>query len=154
VTAFAGRPRPADDRIALADERHTDYEGHRVAAFFRGKDWREVSWPSLRQYAGDPTASLRFLRDDGFLYYLPAFLLMALDEGEIAEPLSFSLTDPGTAAPEDSRRFRDRMAKLFPAERAAVIAALRGLAEGYERAGEPDNPARDALASYWDPLTP
>jgi hypothetical protein len=151
VTAFSGRPRPADDRMALADDRYPDYEGHRVAAFFRGRDWREVSWPALRRHPGDPTASLRFLLDESFLYYLPAFMLMALEEGEIAEPLSFALTDPGPEAPLDSRCFRARMAGLSATERAAVVAVLRHLTDRYERAGEP-NPARDALHSYWDPL--
>jgi len=152
VTAFAHRPRPADDRIALADDRYPDYEGNRVAAFFRGQDWHDVSWPALQRYPGDPTASLRFLQDEAFLYYLPAFLRMALEEGEIAEPVSFALADPGPEAPEDSRRFHARMARLSADEKAAVVAVLRHLAHRYERAGEPANPARDALSSYWERL--
>ena len=152
MTAFVDRPRPADDRIALADDRYPDYEGNRVAAFFRGKDWHDVSWPALQRYPGDPTASLRFLQDEAFLYYLPAFLRMALEEGEIAEPVSFALADPGPEAPEDSRRFHARMARLSADEKAAVVAVLRHLADRYESAGEPANPARDALSSYWERL--
>jgi len=154
MKAFSSRPYPGDDRIAASDRRYPDYEGHRVSAFFRGKDWHEVSFASLRDgYAGDRTATLQFMLDEGFLYYLPAFLLMALEPqaGDMAEALSFVLTDPGPESGEDSRRFRARMERLSAEERAAVADALRFLADRYEREGDPGNPARDALRSYWEP---
>lgn len=160
--AFAKRPYPGDDSIADADRRYPDYEGHRVSAFFRGKTWREVSLRSLLDgYPGDPTACLRFMLDEGFRYYLPAFLLMALDPqaAEITEPLCFALTDPGlqagkeSQAGEDARRFRARMAALSAEERAAVAGVLRYIADRYDRAGDPGNPAQDALRSYWEPAS-
>jgi hypothetical protein len=153
MKAFSNRPYPGDDRIADSDRRYPDYEGHRVSAFFRGKDWRAVSFASLRDgYVGDRTATLHFMVDEGFLYYLPAFLLMALEPqaGEMAEALSFALTDGGTEGEEDSRRFHARMARLSAEEKAAVADVLRFLADGYDREGDPVNPARKALRSYWE----
>ena len=92
--------------------------------------------------------------DEGFRYYLPAFLMMALDPDaeEITDGLCFALTDPAPRAKEHSRRFHARMAGLSPRERAAVGGVLLYLADRYARSGEPDNSARDALDSYWAPV--
>jgi hypothetical protein len=155
--AFANRPYPGDDRIAESDPRYPDYEGDRVSAFFRGKDWRHVTFGALLGgYRGDPTACLLFMLDDGFRYYLPAFLLMALDPEarEISEPLCFTLTDRGASAGQDFSRFQARVARLSAEEKAAVTEVLRHLADQYDRAGDPDNPARHALDSYWEPAAP
>jgi hypothetical protein len=154
--AFSPRSYPGGDRIA--DEgRLPGEEAQRVASFFQGKDWRQVSRAALRdRYPGDPSEALRFMFDEGFRYYLPAFLLIALEpEGEadeITDALCFALTDPAPRAREDSRRFHARMAGLSR-ERAAVTGVLRHLADRYDRAGEPDNSARDALDSYWELFT-
>jgi hypothetical protein len=153
MRAFASRPYPGDDRIAESDRRYPDHEGRRVSEFFRGKDWREVSFAALRDgYAGDATATLHFMTDEGFRYFLPAYLLMALDPqgGEIVETLCFVLTDRGTEGAEESRRFHARMAGLSAEEKAAVADVLRVLADAYDREGDPVNPARAALSSYWE----
>ena len=150
VKAFSSRSYPGDDRIALSDDRYPDYEGHRVAATLRGKDWREVTYPWLcTVYPGDPAAIPRFLRDEGFLYYLPALLTLALDPaaGEIADAVCYALTAPAANAAEDRQRFRARMSGLSDEERSAVAGVLRHLAD---REG-PGSPARDALHSYWAP---
>jgi hypothetical protein len=148
VTAFASGSYPGDGLIALADDRHIGYEGHRVTAFFRGKDWRDVTYPWLASYPGDPTAIPRFMRDEGFLYYLPAFLNLALDAGanEIRDAVSYALTAPGAdASGGDRDRFRARMSRLSDEQRAAVIGVLRHVSEEEG----PGSPAQDALESYW-----
>ena len=150
MKAFSSRSYPGDDRIALADDRYPGYEGHRVAATLRGKDWREVTYPwLLAAHPGDPTAIPRFLRDQGFLYYLPAFLTLALDPaaGEIADAVCYALTAPRTDTAGDLQQFRTRMSGLSDEERSAVAAVLRHLAD---REG-PGSPAQDALHSYWAP---
>jgi hypothetical protein len=148
VNAFQGRAYPGDDRIALADDRHPDYEGHRVARVFRGRDWREVTYPWLSaSYPGDRTAILRFMQDEGFLYYLPAFLSLALDSeaGDIADAVSYALTAPPASAADDGRRFHARISRLSGNEKAAVTAVLSHLA----KQDGPGSPAQDALQSYW-----
>lgn len=157
VSAFSGRPYPGHDRIALTRDAYPSYEGNRVASFFAGKDWRELTFSALVDgYAGDPTAALHFMQDEGFLYFLPAFLQMALDPGarEMTDALVFSLTDPGPQAGDDSRVFRSRMARLSVEERRVVVDVLQHLAERAEREGEPDNAARHALRSYWEESLP
>jgi hypothetical protein len=90
---------------------------------------------------------------DGFRYYLPAFLLMALDPHarDMAEHVTFVLTDPGDAEATRHERFRARVTSLLPAEKIAVTEVLRLLARECEEGGDPINPAREALDSYWEP---
>lgn len=153
-SAFAHRPYPGDNKIAVTNERYPDYEGHQVANFFKGRDWRRVALETLlNEYQGDPHATMSFMFDEGFCYYLPAFLLMALDPqgGEIADSLVFALTAPEQHAAGDFDRFRARMERLSTEERAAVICTLRRLVELYDRDGLPINPAKVALQRYWEP---
>jgi hypothetical protein len=155
--AFSGRPYPGDDRIALTRDAYPSYEGNRVSSFFAGKDWRELTFTALVQgYTGDPTAAIHFMQDEGFLYFLPAFLLMALDPAarEMTDALVFSLTDPGPQKSDDSRSFRARMARLSTDERKVVVDLLQYLAERADLEGEPDNAARHALRSYWEEPLP
>jgi Family of unknown function (DUF6714) len=151
--AFSSRPYPGDDDIGEHDERYPDYEGDQLSAFLRGKKWPEVTYESLRDhYPGDESACLHFMRDAGFRYYLPAFLLMALDPHarDMAEHLCFVLTDPGDAEATRHERFRARVTPLLSAEKIAVTEVLRFLAKDYEEGGDPINPARAALDSYWE----
>lgn len=148
------RPYPGDNKIAVTNERYPDYEGHQVAHFFRGRDWRQVALETLlNEYHGDPHATMSFMLDEGFCYYLPAFLLMALDPqgGEIADSLVFALTAPEQHAGKDFDRFCARMERLSTDERAAVICTLRCLVELYDRDGLPINPAKVAWQRYWAP---
>ncbi len=152
--AFANRPYPGDDKIGIRDDRYPDYEGHRVANYFRGKDWSQITLKTLYQeYQGDAGASHNFMVPEGFCYYLPSFLLMALEpEGEdIAFPLAHHLIAPDAHETEALARFRARVERLSADERAAVTCTLRCLADRYGREGLPDNPARVALERYWEP---
>jgi hypothetical protein len=81
--AFADRQYPGDGRIADSDPPYESYKGHAISAFHRGKGWQEITLRHLLdEYAGDPTASLAFMTPEGWRYYLPAYLLMALDWDE------------------------------------------------------------------------
>src|SRR5215203_3227293 len=74
--AFAQRPYPGDDNIALRRSDCPGYEGEEVWEIYRGKDWREILQAGREL---DLSSSLSFLTFEGFVYYLPAFLTLALD---------------------------------------------------------------------------
>jgi hypothetical protein len=180
AAAFAARPYPGDDRIAKRDPRYEDYEGHAIARFHRGKRWPEITLDHLRTgYPGDPTACLAFMTPEGWRYYLPAYLTIALDweaadaigeavVGNVTHPraLAASLTrvardlgqPPEAVLRAHAARFEERVAPLDPAEADAVRAVLRHLARridaAHARLGPPGhrlpNPAREALASWWE----
>jgi hypothetical protein len=152
ANAFSDRAYPGDDRIAETRPWIPEYEGNRVARYFKGKRWEDLSYQKLRaEYPADPTACVHFMLDEGFRYYLPGFLTMALDlkeAGDIADAICGTLTEPPHDAPaEDKARFTSRMSGLSSEEKNAVREVLESLASEYDRAGYPDNPARAALKS-------
>lgn len=152
--AFAARPYPGDDRLALGpgypgDEENEGDESADVRRFFRGKDWREVTLDSILDGRGlQPNSFLFFLSTEGFVYYLPAFLLAALDVDErfdLGEPLAFRLM------PE--REDHSRLAAALTAEeKRAVAHALEHLAREYEQRRYTTNQAQAALDSAWGRL--
>jgi hypothetical protein len=173
--AFAERPYPGDDRIADSDPRYEDYEGHAVARFHRGKSWQEVTRASLeQQYPGDATACLAFMTPEGWQYYLPAYLLIALegDGGDsIGDALIGNLTyprarveaysetaralglEPETVLAAQTLRFEERLSGLDPSEIHAVRAALEYIADRIDAADARHgatlpNDARTALSSW------
>jgi hypothetical protein len=173
--AFAGREYPGDDRIADSDPRYESYEGHAIAAFHRGKRWQEITLGHLRDgYPGDSTACLTFMTPEGWRYYLPAYVLMALDWEEsdaIGDAVVGALTHPRAREasftrvardlglePEDvlaahSSRFEERISGLSARELEAVRLVLEHLAARVEASNAPfeaqlPNGPREALDSW------
>jgi hypothetical protein len=173
--AFASRPYPGDEGIADSDPRYDSYEGHAVTAFHRGKRWQEITLRHLLDdYAGDPSACLGFMTPEGWRYYLPAYLLIALawDEGDIvADATVGTLTHPRARAesftrvaddlglePEavleaHAKRFEQRISGLSDAEVGAARAVLTYLADRVDDDNarfsvELPNAPREALDSW------
>jgi len=155
--AFAWRPYPGDGRLALPGPGSPGDDGVEVARFFRGRDWRDVRLDALMESELDPNAFLYFMDAEGFVYFLPAFLLASLDAGggfDLGEPLAFRLTppagdpgDPGVAATRDL--FSRIVSSLTPEEKRAVAHVLEYLAREYEKRGDTANLAQGALHGYW-----
>jgi len=175
AVAFADREYPGDDRIADSDPRYESYEGHAITAFHRGMRWQEITLRRLLDdYAGDPTACLAFMQPEGWRYYLPAYVLMALDWEEseaIGDAVVGALTNPRARVesftrvandlglePDDviaahSKRFEERMSGLAPGELEAVRLALEHLVDVVEASNAPfqtqlPNAPREALDSW------
>jgi hypothetical protein len=139
--AFAGRPYPGDGEIALRRPSFPQYEGEEVWERFRGRDWREILRIGQAREL-DLSGSMAFLTLKGFVYYLPAFLTLALDvDGpfEVGESLVFKLW----SFPEEVA------ALLAPAEKRAVVHVLEHLARVYDERNPVRNNARVALDHYW-----
>jgi hypothetical protein len=173
--AFAERAYPGDDLIADSDSRYPDYEGHAITRFHRGKRWQEITLGHLREdYEGDSTACLAFMTPEGWRYYLPAYLLIALEWNEsdaIGDAVVGAVTHPRARVESYSRvatdlglepeavlathsdRFEERMSGLDEFELAAVRAVLEHIAELVDAEnrrlgpGLP-NDARTALESW------
>lgn len=174
-SAFAARPYPGDDRIADSDPRYERYEGHGITRFHRGKSWREITLRHLLEdYDGDPSACLAFMTAEGWRYYLPAYLLIALEwetadavgdavVGALTHPRARTETyarvadDLGLECDEVLRaqttRFEERVSGLDAAEIDAIRAVLGYVAERVDEqnsglGGELPNDARAALESW------
>jgi hypothetical protein len=78
--AFADRPYPGDGDLGINTPNCDWYEGEVVARFFRGRDWRALTFDDLLHADERPLGSIpSFMTVAAFAYYLPAFLIMALE---------------------------------------------------------------------------
>lgn len=137
--AFAARPYPGDDKIALRKPDCPVYEGEDTWRLFQEKDWREI----LRIGRGrDLRTDMSFLTFEGFVYYLPAFLELSLDlrpPFDVDDSLVFKLWS-----------FPEEIATLLrPGERRAVVHVLEFLSAEYDKRGFVRNDAAAALDHFW-----
>src|SRR5262245_43030712 len=79
--AWADARYPGDDEVHGDDEPHLD----RIGDDFRGKHWRDVPTEAVRWHGGWEMGSLYFMPLPAFHFYLPAFLLVALDYGDVQD---------------------------------------------------------------------
>jgi hypothetical protein len=76
--AWLDQPYPGDANLAGNNSCCGEY-GY-VADFFRGREWRDVTLETLKAYEGPANACYSFMSGAALRYYLPAFMLIALDE--------------------------------------------------------------------------
>ena len=90
--AFAGAPRPEDDRIAYNPNY---WEGDELAQAFKGRHWMDLTHAELQYH------SASFLSHEGFRYYLPAYLMAALDDyGNLLQHTVYGLMLREDSSPE------------------------------------------------------
>lgn len=142
--AFVDVPSPGDGRIAYAPEA---WEGEELNADFQGHHWKDFPREVLRQHSHD----LALFSAEGFLFYLPAYLLAALDDfWDVREFVLSRLTLPeesSEAAPQ--REFAlNQFELLTPAQKNAVRASLELFRD--EARGETSRAhVSTALERYW-----
>ncbi len=76
--AWADEPYPGDEGLTGTNSCCGEY-GY-VADFFRDRHWRDVRLESLQEYEGPASACYSFMSGAALRFYLPAFMLIALDE--------------------------------------------------------------------------
>jgi hypothetical protein len=76
--AWAGAAYPGDDRLAGQPRCCGEYRY--VADFFRARHWRDVTLETLKEYEGPANTCCSFMSGEALRFYLPAFMLIALDE--------------------------------------------------------------------------
>ena len=134
--AWADAEYPADDQLAGRDSCCGEY-GY-VAEFFRGRHWRDVTLESLKDYAGPPAACLSFMSGAALRYYLPAFMLIALEEPLTGATSNWemSLVDVAT------------MTLNPPRYRPEVHALEQTLTPSAQQSTSPE--ATDRLRTWWE----
>jgi hypothetical protein len=146
--AWEGSVYPGDVNIAYDGEGH-NLECIQVADFFRGKRWNDVTLGSLKSYRGDASACLYFMSVDAFRYYLPAYMLIALDnyaEADVVADTAVNALTPQPLGPLQ-KFWAERLAGFSPKQREAIVAFLRFMASEH---GEdyPLHGPKDALR-HW-----
>lgn len=131
--AFAERAHPGDDRIVAFGEDQCS-EDSRLGRFLKATSWQDFDYHSLvATYGIDPSAFLYLLEPDAFAYYMPAFLIQALDldaAPDLAESLHFALAPTTEADGEQVARWkRDHLAPFNARERRVIDKVYRFLDE-------------------------
>jgi hypothetical protein len=140
-TAFAARSHPGDEAIVLRRPGCEGSEPEAVWQFFHGRSWREITLDEMK--ARVASEDIFFLTLDGFVDYLPAFLIFALDLDD-----RYGLDGPVVSQlwtwPEEIA------ARLAPSEKRAVVHFLDYVAGELERRWPgARNDAQAALDHYW-----
>lgn len=144
LEAFKHRPHPGADVVCLVRPEVPGHEGNRVRQALAHKTWEELSEEYLLQHfaRGSLRAIPAFLTPQGFLYFLPAFLRLVLENFDrwfgLGEALCFYIEESCV----DNGKFSK--GAISPSEAEALVAALQLFAT---RFGCPDsvNPALTAL---------
>lgn len=139
--AFASRPYPGDAGIVDAKEGCQGYEGEETRSLLAGHTWQEVV-EEESSYHQRLNECVFFLNVEGFAYYLPAFLTLALDFDDphgLGDTLVFKLW----SLPEDLASI------LAPAEKRVVVRFLETIAQEWDERNYTRNDARVALDHYW-----
>lgn len=140
-SAFADVSYPGDGRIAYAPKA---WEGEELNADFQGRHWKDLPRDVLRQHSHD----LALFSVEGFLFYLPAYLLAAVDDfWDVREFVLSRLT-----LPEETQQREltlKQFERLTPAQKNAVRASLEFFQD--EARGELSRAhVSTALERYWD----
>jgi hypothetical protein len=137
--AFAARARPDDEAIVDRGPRAQGTEPERAWQAFHGRTWQEMVEVGRKQSLRE---EMGFLTQEGFLYYLPAFLVLAYDDDQpfdLDETLASYLWTRGEQVAE----------RLAPLEKRAVVQTLEHLSRVFEHQGFVRNDAQTALEQYW-----
>jgi hypothetical protein len=153
---FSISPKPNFGQLFLARVYSPDSEYAMIEEFLRPfRSWREIHRENLRSYPGDETAILTFLSPSAFRYYLPAFLISALecvfDDRQFVLAINLGLQIPAVRQEEDLEIVRARLGKfqmLTDEEKGAVRKYLKAVREVEL---DDELAAQSALKTYWQP---
>jgi uncharacterized protein DUF6714 len=137
--AFADVPHPGEEVITPPPEYHWAEDLNEA---FRGHHWRDLPAKILEQYA----CSLPFMKPEGRHFYLPAYLLRALDKLHDQGVNSWRIyaLDP----PDDMTRFKGEYDTYPEAQRSAIRLFLAHVREACDDR-ESRYLAQESLARYW-----
>ncbi|WP_194790889.1 DUF6714 family protein [Pseudomonas sp. UFMG81] len=114
-----------------------------VREFFSGRPWWEITLEVLRsEYSGDASACLSFMSAEGRNYYIPAYLLMAVEKYYEGGVVSADFSARLLMYARDDEFYR--VSELGVEKMHAVAEVLRFLVDFYD-----DEDAQDALDVLW-----
>ncbi len=144
--AFSEEKYPGDRRIMYDDRLHPDPECRIIRKELRGKKWQELDQQGLMC---NHSSSFHFFSSMGYRYYLPAYLITALEHNAslLCDNIVWSLKCPPVSSDEYGR-FQDRHSALKKRQKESVRMFLAYMKNS---AKEPDQrkDALLALDSYW-----
>jgi hypothetical protein len=144
----AGSPPEYDDLT-----KSPSIEGRGMANFFNSKQWTEVTFESLRDgYPHEEAATMAFMTPKAFAYYLPAFMIMSIDDSRLnlSDVIVWKLlaAEKGLVGLDGV----EEIASYLNDDQKRVVAEfLQYMAVAHREASEPPDlrDAEHALRVYW-----
>ena len=123
-----------------------------VAHFFAGKSWWDVTWTELLKYKGDCSACLSFMSPVAYRYYLPSYMLVALDhyiESDVsADSAWWSLSPP--TDPMLIQYWADRVAGFSQVQKEAILSFLKFMLHEHGNDYTSIKENLNNAAAYWE----
>lgn len=139
--AFANTVYPGDQNIAT-NPSHCD-ECSDTDDFFQGRHWRGLSGPDQKLQTG--WGGLSFLSPPAWRYFIPAYLIVGIGDGEHSEDAAWSALYALSPAQGDlSEYFQERASGFSPAQQICLAAYAAAFSEM-----EPEDETYQAAALYW-----
>lgn len=137
--AFKKKAPPSADQIVAS----LYPEPMQIRDYFAGRAWWELSLKGFEEdYIGDPSACLTFMTPVGIGYYLPAYLLLAVEQYEEGDVLTQSLAYRLSLYISKDETYG--LSSLSIEKQTAIASVLQFLWEEYE-----DEGAVEAIESFW-----
>lgn len=150
IKAFSDAIYPGDDGIVDDSGRHLEKE--QIKRFFKGKQWADISLHNLRnEYEGDESACLFFILGKTVQYYLPAYMLISLDQYDDADMIVDSVINvltPISPSGEELEQFA-MWAGSFSSEQRNVISRYLHYMKEYHADDFFEDEPDIALERFW-----
>lgn len=150
--AFSETPYLAIKNIAYKNQYDENYEGNQMANFFRGKTWQQITLKSLQdEYNGDGSACLCFMSSEAFRYYLPAYMIIAINEyleaDVIRDSAIYALSPPADNDLIES--WNEKISNFSDKQKEAIIKFLQFIHENYKI----NDDSLNSALTYWNKNT-
>lgn len=146
--AFNNIPYPGDDNIVYENQYDENYEGNQMAKFFRGKRWQQITLKSLQnEYRCDGSSCLCFMSPQSFKYYLPAYMIIAVEKYEEADAIGDSAIY-ALSPPQDNdliESWTQNISGFSEKQREAIVEFLQFMHENYKI----DDDSLIQALTYW-----
>jgi len=149
---FSTVPFSGSWNIVLKKDYDQVIEARQVADYFSDKKWQDITVRSLRaDYIGDASACLVFMTPQAFRFYLPAYLLICIDEYNEADVIYDSTITRliKSTEPTEATKFDDRFVTMALGQKQAIAAFLLQMHLLHDNKDRVEECARRALDSYW-----
>ena len=122
-----------------------------VADYFKGKHWKDITLPRLRDdYPGPHDACLSFMSPEAFRFYLPAYMVITINDYKEADTAGdaamFAVTPPADRSLVPW--WQERISGFNAKQRSAIRSFLEYVDEKHAQ-DFPVHGPKDALF-YWD----
>lgn len=147
--AFGDAQYPGDENLAGNDTGYEDEYAY-VRKYFKGKRWQDVDLKWFEEeYPGPHNACLSFMSPQAFRYYLPAYMMIAIDNYETSDADNVVVSALEPEISETLREWhRERISGFTLKQKEAIVTFFHYLKEEHGNDFYPPERLDDVI-KYW-----